>query len=273
MNDPHVVALVYRVERGEEVDYGNPAPLNLETPEFRLTVEDKEVRFEFEKHYATVVDARKDIEDYIRKWEFDACLEFDEPDYFRLKFDRSEIEDRNPPPPTLGTREVSGHMSGGLEGSSSGRVIRVANRYPSPPSNLNFDPHDPNTDTMFQRYMGYFQRREPLPSMAYLCLTVLENSAKPPCPQPERKTSKKRRAAAAKYQIAEDVLNEIGRLSTTKGGQMEGRKEEALTDDLTHEERRFLKHAIKKMIRRMAEKAHCPKKNLPEISLSNLPKT
>ena len=272
MNDPHVVALVYRVERGEEVDYGNPAPLNLETPEFRLTVEDKEVRFEFEKHYATVVDARKDIEDYIRKWEFDACLEFDEPDYFRLKFDRSETEDRNPLPPTLGTREVSGHMSGMLEGSSSGRVIRVANRYPSPPSNLNFDPHDPNTDTMFQRYMGYFQRREPLPSMAYLCLTVLENSAKPPSPQGKRPTSKKRLAAVGKYQIEEDVLNEIGRLSTEKGGHGEGRKGEALAKNLTHEERHFMEQAVKKMIRRMAEKAHDPNKTLQAISLSGFPR-
>ena len=110
-------------------------------------------------------------------------------------------------------------------------------------------------------------------SMTYLCLTVLENLAKPPSSQAKRPTFKKRQAAAAKYQIEEDVLNEIGRLSTTKGGHMEGRKEEALTDDLTHEERRFLKHAIKKMIRRMAEKAHCPEKNLPEISLSNLPKS
>ena len=38
MNDPHVVALVYRVEHGEKVDYGNPPPLNLKTPEFRLTM-------------------------------------------------------------------------------------------------------------------------------------------------------------------------------------------------------------------------------------------
>ena len=108
--------------------------------------------------------------------------------------------------------------------------------------------------------------------MAYLCLTVLENSAKPPSPQAKRPTYKKRQATAAKYQIEEDVLNEIGHLSTTKGGHIEGRKEEALTDDLTHGERRFLEHAIREMIRRMAEKAHDPKKNLPQISLSDLPK-
>ena len=271
MNDPHVVALVYRVEHGDTVNYDNPAPLNLETSGFRLTVEDKQARFELKNDYATAVGARKDIEDYIRKWEFDACLEFNDPDYFRLKFDRSEIEDRNPLPPTLGVREVSGHVSGMLKGSSSGTVIRVANRYPLPPSNLSFDPNDPNTVMMYQRYMGCLQRRELLPGMAQFCLTVLENSALTPEEQGERKISRKRQAAANMYEIEDKVLMKIGDICAKKGGQ-EARKEEGVANPLEESERRFLKQAVKKMIRRAAQRAYDADKNLPKILLSELQK-
>ena len=44
-----------------------------------------------------------------------------------------------------------------------------------------------------------------------------------------------------------------------------------VSDDLTNEERRFLEEAIKKMIRRAAEKAYNPDANLPKISLSDFP--
>ena len=272
MNDPHVVALTYRVEHGDTFNYDNTAPLYLKNQNanncwFDLIVEDKEVQFKFKTHYATKSEARAAIEEYIHNWEFDACLDRSNPDYFRLKFDRSVIEDRNPTP---GVHKVDADTIDWKFDLSTPSVTLSPGNYPLPPSDIKLDA---DTETMFQRYMDYCRNREKLTSMTYLCLTVLENLAKPPSSQAKRPTFKKRQAAAAKYQIEEDVLNEIGRLSTTKGGHMEGRKEEALTDDLTHEERRFLKHAIKKMIRRMAEKAHCPEKNLPEISLSNLPKS
>ena len=266
MNDPHVVALIYRVEHGDKFNYDNTAPLNLKNSEFHLTVEDKLARFELKDDYATESEAQQAIEGYIRAWVFDACLRQNDPDYFRLKFDRSVIEDRNPTPGVFEVNSPTINWKFDLPPVSV--TIGPAN-YPLPPSDISS--LDADTETMFQRYMGYCRDREKLTSMAYLCLTVLENLAKPPSPQPKRPTSKKRLAVVGKYQIEEGVLNEIGRLSTEKGGRVEGRKEEALADNLTHEERHFLEQAVKKMIRRAAEKTHDPNKTLQTISLSDLP--
>ena len=98
--------------------------------------------------------------------------------------------------------------------------------------------------------------------MAYFCLTVLEHS-----------TGKKkgtRPAAGKKYQIGKQVLDRIGELSAEKGGS-EARKADGVATELTESERRFLKEAIRRMIRRAAEKAYDPHKSLPEILLSDLP--
>ena len=156
MNDPHVVALIYRIERGDLVDYDKAEPLVREEGAFRLVVKDKQAWFELKKDYATETDARKAIEEYIRVWEFDACLKRG-PDFFRLEFVRAEMVDRSPTP---GQVRLKGRLS--IVGGGSARAGISVRRYPSPPSNLNLNPRDPNTDTMFQRYMGYFQQREPL---------------------------------------------------------------------------------------------------------------
>ena len=66
-------------------------------------------------------------------------------------------------------------------------------------------------------------------------------------------------------------VSRIGKLSSKKGGPLEARKHEGVDQDLTKEERHFLRQAVEKMIRRVAEKAHAPEKDLMTISLSELP--
>ena len=97
MNDPHVVALIYGIEHCASVDYEEAEPFVREEPAFRLEVKDKKARFELKDHYAEESAARESIEEYIRVWEFDACLNKG-PGSFKLRFDESEIEDRNPTP-------------------------------------------------------------------------------------------------------------------------------------------------------------------------------
>ena len=97
MDDPTVVALVYQLERGPSVDYSRAKPLCLEEPGFGVRVKDERVRFEFRDHHATEQAARQAIADYIRAWEFSVGLR-QGLNRFSLRFVRSEIEDRNPPP-------------------------------------------------------------------------------------------------------------------------------------------------------------------------------
>ena len=259
MNDPHVVALIYRVEHGNSVNYREAKSFIREEPAFCLEVKDNQARFKLTEHYATEEDAQNAIRDYIDDWEFDACLEHD-PDYFRLKFDRAQIEDRNPPPPRPGVKNIAATFRAGAP-TVSIALTKVALSYPAPSSGVNF--RDPNVQTMYQRYMGYCRGNEPLASMAYFCLSVLEHST-------GQKEKGRRKAAAQEYQINPSVLDKIGKLSSEKGG-LVARKGVGVDNDFTSQERTFLEQAIKRIIRRAAEKAHGPDKVLPQILLSDLP--
>ena len=255
MNDPHVVALLYRVEHHESVEYSKAKPLVHDESAFRLEVKDSQARFEFKEHYANKQDAQNAIEYYIRNWEFNACLEKG-PDSFRLVFEESEIEDRNPTPGVinLSCDSTLPDFTGSVK-----LTIGFSN-YPAPPSGVNYN--DPDVQTMHQRFMGYRQQNEPLASMAYFCLTVLENTM--------GQNYKPRKAAAQKYQIDEAVLNNIGDLSSEKGGQA-ARKAVGVDKEFTNEERVFLEKAIERIILRTAEKAHSPDNDLPMITMSDLP--
>ena len=94
---PHVVALIYRVEHGDAVDYSRAEPLVREEPAFRLEVKEKQARFELREQYATVAEVRQAIQTCIDKWQFDAGLERG-PEFFGLQFDTAEIKERNPTP-------------------------------------------------------------------------------------------------------------------------------------------------------------------------------
>ena len=173
MNDPHVVALLYQIEHGRGVDYGEAEPIDHEERDFRVEIVNEQVRFEFKEHYETEDAARKAIEDYIRVWEFDASLR-EGPNYFKLKFKKAQIEDRKPTPVTPGVKDASVSITSGVPKVSV--MAAVSKPYPSPPSSgLKLIP---DVQTMYDRYRGYLQDREPLASMAYFCLTILERSTK-----------------------------------------------------------------------------------------------
>ena len=46
MNDPHVVALEYRIEHGPDIDWSRAAPLDVQEDRFDVRVENGRARFE-----------------------------------------------------------------------------------------------------------------------------------------------------------------------------------------------------------------------------------
>ena len=256
MNDPHVVALLYRVIHGKSHDYSKAERLNMDGPGFQVVVEDEEVRFEFKDHYATENDARKAVEHYIHNWEFDACLKGGD-DCFKLEFKKATRVDRRPIPGVITVDAEVLRISVDL---AEAEGIVGHPKYPSPPLGVNFN--HPDVQTIYHRYMGYRQGKEPLASMAYFCLTFLENMT--------GQKNNRRKVAAQQYQIDKAVLNKIGELSSKKGGQG-SRKADGVYNNFTTEERTFLEQAIKRIIQRTAEKVHSPDKELPKITLSKLP--
>ena len=250
MNDPHVVALNYRITHSDSIDYSEAEALSRDEPEFRLTVESQKVRFEFKEHYATEEEAREELADYIRVWEFDATLSYGNPDSFRLEFEKAEIIDRNPIP---GEVRLSGRGEARFAMGGAAALTTVVDKYPSPPSDIALNSE---IETMHQRYMRYRQDREPILAMAYFCLTVLEQNAGG------------RPNAAAKFKIEKRVLEQIGNLSANKGGP-EARKAGGTTAGISPQERRFLQRAVKTIIRRAAETEHSRAQNLPIVLLSD----
>ena len=117
--------------------------------------------------------------------------------------------------------------------------------YPAPPSGPAIEPDDPDASFMLSRLDLYRQGREPLASVANLCLTVLEDSAA----QATAGKGGKRTMAANRYRIAMTVLDRVGKLSAKKGGPV-ARKAEGRNAAFTKEETRFLEAAVTALIRR-----------------------
>ena len=243
MNDPHIVALIYKINHDQSVDYRKAKPMDHEEPDFHVKIANEKVRFEFKKHHATVASARKFIEEYICAWEVDANLRGGA-NCFKLKLEDEQIEDRNPQP---GVQDVSVTFRTGTP-TVTVRAT-VDKHYPPPPSGLKITP---DVQTMYDRYMGYRQDREPLPGMAYFCWTMIKDNP------------------ATKKDFSREIRNKVGRLSSEKGGQ-QARKADGGAKDLTAQECLFLEEAVKVIIRRVAERAHAPDSDLPKISLSDLP--
>lgn len=257
MQDPHVVALNYRIEHDDLFRYGEAEPLVHEEAEFRLQVRDEMARFEFKDHvhYATETDAQEAIKDFIRRWEFEAGLEGG-PGYFRLKCHSGKVVDRNP-----ATEPVAVMVPGpGVVLHASFEAFSLVPRYPLPPSHVSLNLYDSTVQKMYQRYMDDYRDPNRLTSMANFCLTVLEDSVD------KFKRGDKRPNAAAKYNIDKSILGRIGRLCAKKGGRG-ARKNQGVDHELTSEERQFLSWSVKQMIRRAAEKAYDPDKDFPEIHM------
>ena len=272
MNDPHVVALFYKFDHGNSVNYDKAEPLVVEEKAFRLKVKDKKASFYLKYHYATEAEARKAIDEYIRNWEFDGCLQGG-PDCIRLEFESADIKDRDPPPPpppTPGIKNIGATLvrSGGTVSTA---VSKGVTSYPSPPTDVNVTP---DVQTMYDRYMGHRREHEPITGMAYFCLSILEWMGEKEIKHEEKRQTKidVRDAAAKYFQVSRRVLDRIGELSSTKGGPLGARKKEGIDQDLTAKERRFLREAVKKMILRAAEKAKAPEKELMQITLADLPR-
>ena len=256
MNDPHVVALNYKIKHHSSVDYDGASPLDLREEAFEIHVERSNVRFAMQRHYATKSEALEAVEGYIRAWERLAALQYG-PNEFTLVFDEAEIEDRDPTPGGLYLSAKPLRIGVSLS-EVTFHVSRSA--YPQPPSaKMEFSP---DVQLMFDRYVAYRLRRGYLTEMANFCLTILEKSV--------QAKKARRKAAANHYGIEYKVLQKIGWLCSQKGG-AEARKAKGVEQELNGHERRFLEESVPAIIRRAAEVAGDPNGSRDRIELSDFP--
>ena len=253
MNDPHVEALVYVVQHDAGVSYERATRLEVERQGFCLIVEDERARFEMKEHYPTEEEARAAVQPSIDRWEFEEKLRIG-PGQFALRFDHSEIEDRQPTP---GVIAVSAHpvRFNFTVSAATGTVFR---QYPQPPSEAAMDIHDPDVETMCYRYLLYREGADRLPSMAYFCCEVFT-----------KRLSNGTKDAAYKHKISHNLIRKVHNLSSNKGG-AQGRHASAIDYPLTQCEVRLLEKAVVAMIVRAAKVAADPNQPMEFIDVSNL---
>ena len=269
MNDPHVKALHYFIKHDNSVDYSDVEPLVHDDPLFRIRAKQRNVVLEPKCHYATEEKARRAAEGFVRRWEFEAALRT-QSGAFRLEYQRARVIDRDPPPSPSGGVNAgpiswSFHLS-----EPQVTVTKKLATYPVLPSDPAITPDDRDPLAMLYRLDLYRMGREPLASMAYFCLTVLEDSTKKAVGGGGSRRDRRARGARY-YGIAECVLDKVGDLSSEKGDDV-ARKAEGRGDPFTSGEIRFLEAAVTAFIRRTAEKAADPKGQLRVIGMADLPK-
>jgi hypothetical protein len=257
VRDPHVERLHYRLvpEAGVEFSDALP-PIEAHTARLSARLSKGALVVELLEHHASGEAAREAVGPYLRAWEIRHALWAGGPE-FRFDFDHADVVDRDPPPPPKPgeARTVYGEITSTvhLSGSVSAHVARGS--YPSPPSDFAIDV---DVETLWHRWTGYLAGQEPLQSMAYFCLTVLEIHGG-------------RGGAAARFNISGRLLSTLGRLATEAGDKSTARKAAATYRPLTGPERGWLEAAVKKLITRVGEFAANPAAPLQKLTMADLP--
>jgi hypothetical protein len=241
VNDPHVKTLYYKVLVSEDVDYENAPALSEIAEEFEFTLNYEKAIFTMKQHYSTVDDAKAVVESYIRAWNILIGLKHG-PDSFKLKFLDADIIDRAPVSNKNDAAKFLGCSSLSSAPAFRGEVHAHISHAEFPPFPKNFK-ESPEAETMYLRYKAYLKGRESLTSMAYMCLTVY------------KATADNLKDAAKKYCIDHNVLKNLGRLTSTKGGPEEVRKypKNGTSDPLHPKEKEWIVSVVKSLILRAAE--------------------
>lgn len=261
---PRVKTLVYKVISGESVDYEKASVTIEKTDCFTLRLSSKWAYFEFEQEISTTKEARNIVDEFLTCWEVYIGLEHD-PGDLRFDFDHAEYEAVEESSSTHTLIAESGTVKIVMSDQAQLHVSRI--RFPSRPHRFKLSP---DVITMYDRYKLYRQGKESITSMAYMCLTILEASAR--ATDSYCKTRNLRGKASHQYNIEYEVLDRLAMLVSTKGDQSEARKapKDGIFKPLNHEDREWVVRAIKVLIRRTGEYAYAPGDSLRKITMCDL---
>ena len=252
MNDPHVDALIYRIQHGDHVDYKNAGTRTASYVNFDVEISSKSARITMKSHYATWEEARLAVEPTLRAWELDQALEYG-PRTIEFIYERSEIVDRAPVPGHYSLMAEPLHFK--VESGTPKLTVNFG-AFPVPAQNL---ARNEIVDHMFERYCLYKQGGTLLADAVNFCLTSLAT----PCGGAKK--------IPEHYRVHEKVVSKIGDLAANKGGR-EARKGKGVVAAYSDVERQWLEAAMIVLIRRAAEVAFNPQCVPCVISMKDLPR-
>ena len=192
-------------------------------------------------HVGTLEKARALVDPILRGWEMEVELARGRGE-LRFTYENAEIVDRTPTVPgTIRGTLVTALGIGSLAAIGHLKVHITRRKYPDPPRGFHITP---DAESVLLRFRGYQDGREPLLSMAYFCLTVVESAV----------GGRDRRSNAAKtFGIADNVLSKLGDLTTTRGDRADARKAHAACQPLMGAERAWIEATIKELVLRLCE--------------------
>ena len=244
------------MEPGENVTFNNTPPIELVTEEAKLQLRDGILLCQLEAHYETEIEARSAIEPILRAWELDAAIRGNLYG-FRFIFEKAEIIDRTPIIPEKSQTFIHVGSTSVVITTDAVKVHVGWAKYPDPPLTLRITP---DVESLWNRYKGYVEGREPLLSMAYFCLSVIETNAGG------------RPRAAKIFGIQEKVLSKLGELTSKRGDRLTGRKVRGTKpmQPLTGPETTWILSVIKTFILRIGDTRDITA--LPKITMADLPR-
>lgn len=253
-----VKSLVYGVTSAEDTIYKEPAPLEVDTEKWKGRLVNGILTCHMKVHYSSVADARKEVERYLRAWEIDAALT-SQRGSIAFVYQNAEVLDLTP----RDRGDVVIHPEPREAVASAGTVKAILTRtsYPPPPKIFTVLP---DVESLWHRYEGYLDGKEPLLSMAFFCLTMIE----------EMYGQGDREAAAHAMNVDPAILNTLGRLTSTKGDSRTARKAPRRGDSqpLSGTECAWIQAVVRMLIHRAGEHAACnDSSTLPKIGMSDFP--
>ncbi|MEJ7637631.1 MAG: hypothetical protein WKF75_06475 [Singulisphaera sp.] len=121
--------------------------------------------------------------------------------------------DRNSPPHMAGAVNAAAHITLGATLVCVGVVTPLVHKaYPQPPAKFKAST---DVESMWTRYLQHIEGKEPLASMGYFCLSLLQWSTR---------SKKATTVASQMYNIDKGVLDKLGELTSQRGTPMEARK-------------------------------------------------
>lgn len=256
MNELVVESLNYILKTSDEISYDNPPILEDDLPSFKIRLENEYLNVEMKDFFKTEEEARLFVEPYLKAWELDNFLTFGRKEFW-FEFEKSTIIDRAPKCPD-GSATVYTKTAHICITSFSPKVHVTRNKYLLPPKKIKYSP---DVESLIKRFEGFQSGKEPLLSMAYFCLTIIESSAG------------YRAKAVEKYSIRRDVFNKLGDLTSERGDESEARKvkNRLSFEPLNESEKNWIIETIKLLIRRKAEYDFDPTATFKEITMDELP--
>jgi hypothetical protein len=248
---PRVESLTYRLETDDSVSF-DADPVEHEMEAFSLRLEEDDLTVHLHEHFSSVKEARERVDPFLEAWAVK----------YGIQFRRREISFRYEDAEVIRGDNETGEVTvdaGTVELDVSENVEFHVERpeYPDPPEKFCLSP---DARMLWNRYEGYEKGEEPLFPMGYACLEFLEGRAGG------------REDAAARYHIEYDVLDDLGRLTSTRGSPGVARKPSGSQGEATPEERIWIEEAIRRIIRQVGvlDAGHEPerltKQDLPPLS-------